>query len=173
MTVRVENQHVYPSGYHSDVPLETSTNGLHGLPGLLQCLRDTYNVVVFRKNMRIASRKVNAINHTHGNCSNSAMTYTGAPSISHLALQFRFSKPRRKLLYIGGKKYTVYREKMTVYLSHSPLRDLSPPRLPQNSIPLLELDGSHFCRGLFGSALKPHGLGGVTRPPPELLLPRN
>lgn len=122
----------HPSGYHSDVPLETSTNGLHGSPGLLQCLRDTYNVVV------------------HGNCSNSAMAYTGAPSISHLA-----------------------RGKMTVYLSHSPLRDLSPPRLPQNSIPLLELDGSHFCRGLFGSALKPHGLGGVARPPPELLLPRN
>ena len=74
-----------------------STNGLHGSPGLLQCLRDTYNVVgyvyrnveLYRKNMRIASRKVNAMNRTRGNCSNFAMTYTGAPSISHLALFHR------------------------------------------------------------------------------------
>jgi hypothetical protein len=45
-------------------PLETSTNGLHGLLGLLQCLRDTRNIVFYvchnvelhQKNTKVASR---------------------------------------------------------------------------------------------------------------------
>src|ERR1700679_1201057 len=51
------------------LPLGTSTNGLHGSPGLLECPGNACNVVVhachnmelYRKNVRGASREVDAI----------------------------------------------------------------------------------------------------------------
>ena len=39
------------------------------------------------------------------------------------------------------------------------------------ALPLLALGYFHPCRGLFESALKLRGLGGLTRPPHVLLLP--
>ena len=46
-----------------------------------------------------------------------------------------------------------------------------PPIEPDLALPLLELGHFQPCRGLFKSALKLRGLGGVTRPPHVLLLP--
>lgn len=55
------------------LPLETSANGPHGSPRLMECLGKACNVVahvcrnmdLYRKNMRGASHKVDTINHTY------------------------------------------------------------------------------------------------------------
>jgi hypothetical protein len=94
MTVRAEKSTRLPIRLPRRRPtfLETSVIGLHGLSRLLECLGDACSAVVrvcrnvelCRKNMRGASRKVDAINHTCSNCSNSVMICAGAPSVSHL-----------------------------------------------------------------------------------------